>query len=214
MTLIIPPPSFFKYDLYFDTVFFVVSLILCLFSFKLYRKTKLESILIFSIAFFSIWIGYLLEVIYDLFMHFEYTNGLINLYQVMPYFFLIIGHSVLLYVSLKISKIRTLVLINLISLIMILFSDNKQFTYLILSALCYIFICWYFLENYIDKKGMNSFIIMLSFFCFLFSHIIFLLSLKYEALFPLGYILKFIAYMLIIINLYMVQKSGKTKKPS
>lgn len=198
-----------KYDLFFELIFFISTLILGLFSFKIYKKTKQESILLFSIAFLSIALCYLLKTslnFINLFgLDYKHIFDFGEIY--VPHIFFMIGLSIFVYVTLNISKIRVLLMIFFVSFITLWISNDKAFAFFILSTIYFIFISWHFLENYLDKKDVNSLIITFAFFCLLVGNIDFVLSSKYEIFYLVGYILELIAYSLIIINLYMVQKS-------
>lgn len=198
-----------KYDLFFELIFLIATLILGIFSFKIYKKTKQKPILMFSLAFLSIALSYLLQTILN-FINF-FGLGYMHLFDFgeiyIPHIFFMIGLLIFLYVTLNISKIRILLMIFLISLITILISSDKAFAFFILSTIYFIFISWHYLENYLDKEDTNSLLITLSFFILLVSNIDFVLSSRYELFYLVGYILELIAYAMIMINLYMVQKS-------
>ena len=198
-----------KYDLFFELIFLISTLILGIFSFKIYRKTKQKPILMFSLAFLSIALSYALQTIINIinFLELNYTH-IFDFGEIyIPHILFMIGLSIFLYVTLNTSKIRILSMMLVISIITLLISNDKAFAFFILSTIYFTFISWHFLENYLDKKDINSLIITISFFCLLVSNIDFVLSSRYEIFYLIGYILELIAYTIIMINLYMVQKS-------
>ena len=69
-----------------------------------------------------------------------------------------------------------------------------------------IFITWHFIKNYMNKKHPNTLLIALAFLFLLFGSFHFLISVDHQLFYAIGHILELFAYLLILLNLYLVRK--------
>ena len=87
-----------------------------------------------------------------------------------------------------------------------LFDTDIVYTYQIISTISLIFIASYFVKNYLKKKHALRFFTAAGFAILLLSSIIFFFAVQDKLFYVAGNALEFLAYLLLLINFYLVLK--------
>lgn len=208
----------FKYDLVFELVFAIVSLILAAFAFKLYNITAENRSKLFGISFLLISISYFVQLIFNFLIISKIDQQICDMaslssVNVIGYFgsyihflFMLAGFAVLLYMTFSIKHPEVLLFLLILSVVSLVMSSNEFSAFYLMSTLFLSFITWHFIKNYFRKKQKLSLLVALAFSLFLFGSFHFFLSVNHQLFFIIGYFLEFVAYILLSINLYLVQK--------
>src|SRR3989344_3461439 len=217
-TIFLSPEWFFGYDVLFEAFFFIISLITALYALKVHRATGEELSQYFGYGFLLISAAYLFQLLSNFLVYSRLNTEvcqIANLSSVATvdsigiygYMLLMIsGLVLLLFVSLKSRMKRTLLILLILSFILILSSKNQLYTFFLLSSIYLAFIAWHFLENYLKHKKATTLSVALAFLFLLFGSFHFLISVNHEAFYVIGHILGFFAYLMILINWYLVRK--------
>jgi len=212
------PSWFYGYDVALELFFAVISLIVAGLAFRIYKKTSQRNISLFGISFLFIGVSYLIQSVINYLMlsklnenicraiKIQSVAGFNNMGLLVHVLFMTIGLSILVYLTCKQEKLRMLFLLILISLGGIFLSRNLLYTFYLFSTIFLILISWYFISNYLKNKKSQTLLIAIAFLFLLFGNFHFLVSVNHQLFYVLGHILELIAYILIVINYYMVLK--------
>jgi hypothetical protein len=212
------PPWFLGFDILLELLFFIITLIISVFAFKVYKKTYQKSILLFATGFFLISLSYLIQSLFNFFALSKLNENIcvvINIRSVLFFnfmgiiahiIFMILGLSLLTYMTLKIEKKRSFLLILLLPTLGLIFSKDLVNTFFMYSTLFLSFLLYHFIKNYIKKKDNKSLLIASSFVLLFIGNIYFILLPTNSLFYALGHIVNLVAYILIICNFYLVLK--------
>lgn len=210
------PSWFFGYDVFLEILFAITAIIISLFAFKIYKATNQNQIKLFGISFAFISLSYVLQSIFN-YLAIEELNETYNLLSEMQtiiwfkaiglyahMLFMIIGLAILVYMTFKTKKIRVLWLLIVISLLGIFFSINMLYMFFLFSSIYLLILLFYFANNYFQNKQKKTLLIATAFLFMFFSSVHFLISVDHQLFYAIGHILELVAYILILINFYLV----------
>jgi hypothetical protein len=217
-TIFMSPNWFFGFDIIFELFFFIISLIIALYALKVYRATNQKLAKYFGYGFLLVAVAYFIQSLSN-YLVYSKLNAQIcqiaNLASVatvdtigtyIHMLLMISGFVVLLFVSLKSDKQRTLWILLSTSIIAIILSQNPMYTFYLLSSIYLAFIAWHFVENYLKNKQTMTLTVALAFIFLWFGTFHFLISVNHELFYVIGHILGFFAYIMILMNWYLVKK--------
>jgi len=209
---------FSGYDMLFELAFAIISLILSIFAFRIYKITSESKSKLFGVSFLFISISYFIQSLFN-FLAYSRLNepiclmanltsvNLISYYGNYAHFlFMIVGLATLLYMTFDIKHLEVLTFLVILSITAFIMSTNIYYTFYLLSTIYLSFITWHFIKNYFRKKQKLVLLVALAFSFLLFGSIHFFLSVNHQFFYIIGQILELLAYILILINFYMVQK--------
>ncbi len=212
------PKWFYGYDIALEMLFFVTSVIVALLAFKIYKKSAQKSVGLFGVSFSLIGIAYLIQSLLNFLILSKANEGISlhlkmhsiaafnNLGMLVHVFFMTVGLSILTYITFKQNGTRLLWLLIFTSLSAVYFSKNSLYMFYVFSSIFLVFVSWYFVQNYLNNKKLQTLLIAIAFLFLLSGHLHFLFSIKHQLFYALGHILELVAYVLILINYYMVLK--------
>jgi len=208
----------FGYDLIFESVFAIISLILAIFAFQIYKLAGEDKSRLFGVSFLLISISYFVQIAFNLvyasnlgtsictLANLPSNNAILYYGNYLHFLFMIIGLAVLLYMTFDINHSEILWFLVILSTVSLLVSSNEFYAFYLLSTIYLAFITWYFIRNYFRKKQKLSLMTAVAFSFLLFGSFHFFLSVNHQLYFIIGYFLELIAYILILLNLILVQK--------
>jgi len=217
MTSVFMTPNwFFNYGIIFELVFAIIALIVGLFAFKIHKLTSQKSAKLFGISFIFISLHYFIQSFLNFsiistlnqdicnIMKIQSINSLniIGAYSHMLFF--IIGLSTLTYMTLKTKNKMTFVIIVVLPLISILFSENKLYLFYAMSSVFLIFITMFYAKNYFKNRQFKTLIVLIAFMFLLFGNLHFLFSVNHALYYVIGHFLELIAYLLILLNFILI----------
>lgn len=217
-TIFVSPGWFFGYDVIFQLFFFIISFGIAFYALKVYRSTGQKLAQYFSFGFFFIATSYFVQSVSNYLVYSKLNTQICqigNLSSVSTvdaigtyaYMLLMIsGLVILLFVSLKSDKKRTLWILLSSSIIAIMLSKNPLYTFYLLSSIYLAFIAWHFVENYLKNKQAMTLTVALAFILLWFGTFHFLIAVDHAVFYVIGHVLGFFAYIMILINWYLVKK--------
>ncbi len=212
-------PWFFGYDIILELIFAVIVFVLAVFALRFYKLTLQRSTGLLGAGFLFISLSYFFQSVFNFFLlskigvkpfltlnefSFALTLQAIGAYGQM--FFMLVGLIILLYMTFEVSRRSLLAVMLLLAVVPLLFVQNPFFVFYFIATICFIFVAWHFVKNYLYKKRRLSKIIAVAFVFLAFGGIQFVLAVQEPALYVLGHMLSLIAYILMLINFYMVLK--------
>jgi hypothetical protein len=219
------PAWFYGYDIALEGLFTIVSFVVALFAFKIYKETSERSVKLFGTAFLLIAVSYTIQTVLNLFifirtsqslnefMHISSLHVIHNLGMITHILFMTIGLVVLAYMTFKICNSRVFWLLLVLALAGIFLSLTPLFSFYLFSSILLIFISGHFLKTFWRKKQPKTLLVAVAFLLLLFGSIHFFISENHRTLYAVGHILELCAYILIMVNLYLVRYHGaKTRK--
>jgi len=206
-------PWFFTYDLALDVLFAVISLSLSLFAFKIFKVTAQKQARFFGISFLFIGLSYFVQFFFSIFkISFSDLSSCKEAWFFsscgfyLPMMLMIAGFMILMYTTFEIKNRSVLCILLLISLVGLFLSSNPLLVYYLVLTLILAFIAGSFVKKYFEKKQVLSLVTAIAFLFLLFGSIHFLFSLNHQVYYVLGRFFELIAYLLILVNVYLVLK--------
>ena len=212
------PNWFFGWDVVLELSFAFIVLFVSIFAFKIYKKSSQESVKLMSLSFLFISISYFIKSFFNFLIIRNLNENICKIIKVrsiiifdtygilIHMFFMMIGLVILAFMTFKSRNFKILWLMLIISLSGLFFSKNSIYVFYLFSSIYLIFISIHFIKNYLKNKQVKILFIAIAFLFLLFGSIHFLFSVNYKLFYVLGHMLELIAYLLILINLYLVLK--------
>jgi len=217
-TIYFAPKWFFGYDIGLEFLFAIISLVVAMFAFRVYRMTTQKQTKLFGMAFLLISISYFLQSLFNYLIVAKLSENICRMVKIqdaavfdaigmnIQIIFMTAGLALLTYMTLKTEKPRVYWLLLSISLLSIFSSKHVLYMFYLISTILLIFLCWHFFDNYLKKKHRTTLLIAIAFLFLLFRDIQFVFSIDYEIFYVLGRIAELCAYLLIMWNFYLVRK--------
>lgn len=212
------PIWFFGYDIALEFAFAVISLIVAILAYKIYKKTSQKTVMLFGTSFLLISISYFIQSLLNFLIISKANEQVCRIIKVQSIslfnqcgmfihiFFMTIGLAIFVYITFKTENSKPLFLLVLISLLWIFLGQNTIFKFYLLTTVYLIFIGGHYISNYFKNKQTKTLLVAIAFLFLLFGKIHFLISVNHQLLYAIGHILELFAYLLILTNLYLVFK--------
>lgn len=209
---------FFGYDVIFELFFLVISLFIALFALKVYRNTGQKPAQFFGFGFLLVALAYLTKSLFNFLVYSRLNTQVCQMAQGLSvsaldalgkqlYMLLMISGIVLiLFVSLKSDKRRTLLILLAASIVAIFLSSNQIYTFYLLSSIYLAFIALHFIEHYLKNRQTKTLLVALAFVFLWFGTFHFLISVNHEIFYVIGQVLNFFAYIMILMNWRLLSK--------
>ncbi|OIO42782.1 hypothetical protein COU56_02530 [Candidatus Pacearchaeota archaeon CG10_big_fil_rev_8_21_14_0_10_31_9] len=211
------PNWFFTTSIIFEIIFAVVTGLVAVLSFKVYNLSRQKEFRLFGLGFTFISLSYIIWSLINLFLLDQLSDALkvlsfnefVSLGALGIYFYMllfIVGLATLNYTTLKENSKSIYIIILLISLVGIITSFNKGFTFQILSSIFLAFLLIHFASQVKRNKNVKSLLVFFAFLSLLVSHVIFIFSTSQYMYYVMGHIFELVAYILILARLYIIIK--------
>jgi len=212
------PAWFYGYDVLLEAVFALVALSISFFALKIYRESSIRQLQLLSISFFFISMSYFVQAVFSYLSYTELNKQFLKLadiYSIILFdtagmylhiLFMMAGLAVLFFMTLNTGSSRVLWAFLLLTLISIILSSNTLLTYYILSTVYLLFISWHFIANYLKNRQIRTLLVALAFLLMLFGSVHLFLAVNHKLFFVIANFLDLAAYVLILVNLYLVCK--------
>lgn len=212
------PKWFFSYDVILELAFAIILFLVAFLAFRIYRITGHKPIRLLGIGFLFISLSNFIESMLNFLMIAKTDYGTFYLFKNLSLSFLnylsvnsyliftILGLTTLLYMSFKTEKIRILGFLIIISLLFIFLSKDSVYSFYILATIYLIFISAFFIETYLKNRKFDALLIALAFIFLLIDRALFVFLFDRELSYVLGHFPELIAYLLILLNFYLIKK--------
>ena len=216
--LMLTPQGFFGFEVLLEMLFAIIIFIVATMGFKIYRITSQSQAFYLSWAFLLIGISKVFESILNILIITKLNENICqvakinsvhmfnNIGMYIHILFMIVGLSLLTFMTFKSEEIRGFLLIVGLSLISIFVSNNILYSFFTISSFLLIIVSWFFIKNYLRHKNTKTLLIGIAFLFLLFGNIHFLFAVNHSLFYIIGLVLELIAYGLILSNFFMVLK--------
>jgi hypothetical protein len=226
--LYLVPAWFLGYDIVLQVIFALITLAVGIFALRISKISSQRSVKLFGISFLLISIAYFIKAFLN-FMIMSRLNenislalkvisvNVLNLIALNIHVVLFsIGLITLAYMTFRVKSAKIYTLSLILVLVAIFFAADTLTVYYIISSILLIYIFLHYLINYLNKKKINTLLVMIAFALLLFGNIHFIFSLENSTIYyVIGHFLELSAYTLILINLILVRKNEqKTRQAS
>lgn len=224
VTFAFSPSWFLGIDAIFELVTVLVTLLIAVYSYKLYKFTKERGYRFFSYAFLLIGISYVINIL----MNISVYHPVIKVAQVG--IFTIITKTferVEIFYAVGFFVLRFLLLLGLVTLLLVLHKKkDKKYSFLLLylafvsalignyifhifyitSSLLLLFIFVYYYNNYLRYRSRNSLCVAISFLLIFVSQIVFILLTVHPVLYVVGESIQLLGYLLLLFIFISILK--------
>lgn len=211
-SLILSPAWFQGIDGLFEFFSGVVAFLIAFASWKAYKLTNEGRFKMFSLAFGFITLSFiarlitamsvLIETAEDTFepvkLQLNELEGLFSLGRFAYVLLVLAGYLIIVVLSLNIKSQRTIALLSIMTLILALLSHQSNVLIGSILLLFLLFISIHFFENYKQKKTAGAFLTFAAFVLLIVEAICFILGKVNPAVYVGGYIVRSVAYMLLL----------------
>lgn len=214
----IGPDWFFGYDVVLEFLFAVITMIVAVQGFKIYKATLQKQPLYLAWSFLLISISNIIQSIINFLIITKLNENISQIVKIKSItmfnnigiythmFFMLVGLSILTFMTLKTKEIRGLILITILSLASVFLSANPFLIYNVMTSILLITIVLYYIKNFLKNKKTNTLLIAIAFTFLLFGSIHFLFAVNHGLFYAIGNILELVAFSLVLINFVRVKK--------
>lgn len=216
------PQWFTSSGIILELIFALVTLLIAVYSYKVYKISKQRYTFLFGAAFFSIGIAYFLQATLNFLIN-RSINSLDVFAMALPLshcptfqlsilavllhvIFMIVGLALLAYVTLKERNFKIFVLFLLLSFVGLLFASQMVFVFYILSSTFLLFITLQNLKRHRKQGTLNSILLFFGFGLIFLGNLQLAISMYLGLFYLLGHISVFVGYVLLLINFLRVVK--------
>jgi hypothetical protein len=208
------PQWFGGYDILFNVIFAIVTLLIAGLSYRARHLTKEKKYSYFGLAFLLIGIAHIIFVIFAALQNTALANVLLvfDFVFLIHMFLMLLAYFILILVILKIENKNAIALLLALLLLFVLFSYQYFIKFHIISFVLLAFLTWQFFQNYKVKKNINSKFVYISFFLLTCSHIFFAGIRASDAVYVAGEIFQLLGFILLFLVFAKVVTHGRKKR--
>ncbi len=208
------PSWFYGYDLLLEVIFFLVTLFVAVYAFRLYRLAGEKQLQYLGIGFSCFSFAYLIQSLVNLRLFsrfhvplssdFGVVNiGVLNNFGIFVHIlFFLAGLLTLYYMALEVKDPRQFTFSVVLILVLLLFTRYKLLVFYLISMVLFLIL---FSRYYVHhKKNGASQHMAVAFFLLMLANLLFQFSIVYELGYALGHFLELFAYLVIFSNLVRV----------
>jgi hypothetical protein len=209
---LIGPSWFYGIDTIFQIMFVIITLLIYSLSVKAFKFSLDKKFKNLGLSFFFISLAFLILALSNLALYSGFYDGTVrginfaNLFYLAHVFFMLIGYSVLLLVSLKIKSKRVALLMFSFMLLFIAFAFQYYLKFHLVSLMMLVFIAYNFWENYLRKHSINSGLVFVTFYFLTIAELFFLCSVWMPTLYVMAQLMQMVGFLSILVMYKKVLK--------
>ncbi len=212
------PEWFFQQSIMLELVFAIITLLVALFSFKIYNLSKQRSAIWFGAGFLLFSISYFIQSMLNIGILYRLSENVqvigevrqiinlgltaLNLHMIL----MITGLVILTHISLKEKSFRNFLLLLAVTLTPIYLSKDAVFLFFIISSILLAFLTLTYLQNYTSNKKFNTYLVFSAFLLLFLSNIHFVFTATDKLFYVIAHYFELFSYTLILTNLILVLK--------
>lgn len=221
--LVLRPEWFISTESIFILVSFIITFIISAYSYRVYKLSSNKNYKYLTVGFFSIALGFLFNLASNsVIIFFDFFSRLASYFPLLraSYFYtaslvlyaflILVGYIIFSCLALGVKNKRVIFALSLIALLSaVLVRQARSFTFFYFFAfvLLAVHIVPYMYDNYNKQKTRGSFVVFLAFLLLAVANFLFIgINLYGNALFVIGHLASFAAYLLLLINLVLVSR--------
>ena len=214
------PFWFSQCEIGIQLIFALVTLLVAIYAYRVYRIARQKNSFYFGAGFLSISLAYFIQAIFNFLLlrnvqtcdvlsfvsgHQVQSNLTLSVIVVFLHMlFMVIGFSILSYLTLKEKNIKSFYLIFALSIAALVFAANMSVMFYVLLTIILAFIAIQYGIRFNKKPTADSFIVFLGFGMVFLGMIQLALATTLSALYISGHVVALAGYTLLLINLMRV----------
>lgn len=214
-------PSWFSgIAIMLELIFAIVTSLIAYFSYNAYKLLKKREILLFGISFFSIALGYLIEVIFNFSQIYKITRAVLEpvigsvAHQLNLGFFVslvhiilfVLGLTLLVYLTVPKRSKKLYCIISGLALIALFTSANIVLTFFLISSLMLFGLTLYYYQMHCKKRSISTLYNFVGFGAIFLGHLQLAVTSGFSMLYIASHITTFFGFILLMMNLYRAIK--------
>jgi hypothetical protein len=220
--LYLVPQWFFGFDIGLEILFGIITLVVALSAWRIYKISKENSMKNFGTGFMFVALSYIAWAIVNLSLFFQAHKGpgpmgippmdfmIISSLGIYAHMILLaIGLITLVYATLGVKSPRTYYLMLGLGLVAVVASFDKIATFRIVSVFLLSYIVYHFFLQWREHRNKNLFYTFIAFTLLLASNLDFAFAASYYDTYVIGHIFELFAYLIILKNLISINFSKK-----
>jgi hypothetical protein len=220
MSFVFGPSWFYGLDSGFGVLEMLITLVISVYTFRIYLLTRLRKYLYFTLAFLLISGSLAVRaagdyVVYtSLIGHVPNLVAAVNTVTSIPVLYSLgiiafmvsgfAGYLILLAIFLRIDSFRSVTLLFILAILIAVFSTDKFVAYHLTMLLMLLLIVIHLLANHLRKRKLGSFLVLYSMSSLLAAQVFFFLMGRGSLFYIGGHTLQLFGFFLLLINLVMV----------
>ncbi len=210
---------FMGYNAMLKIGFALITLLVFIYAFHLYKLTSQKQLKLFSFAFLSISLSYIMNFLIGLsifymlptravgkFMHTRAFQTAMIFGNFLHMLLFTIGLVLLTYMTFKHKDKKLLFLLLALGILPLLFISKPILLFHLISVAFLIVIVLFYKANYKKHKKTQSFLVLSAFLFLLLSNLLFIFSIQSALSHFIGDMLELVAYLLILANLMLLKR--------
>jgi len=201
-----------------ELVFAIITLLIGIFAFRIYRLTKSDNYRAFMFSFFFIATAYLFKSLINFLIYFEQAKPIAiasKLANISTFFaYGVIVHIVLMLIALlllvnlvmKIKNRGVFVLLFILTFFPLVLTWMHYSIFYSLASVFLFILTVSFFKNYIKNKNKNAFYVGIAFLLIFIAHIFYILISVRTLFFVIGHVFEFLGYLVLLITYIRVLK--------
>lgn len=212
------PRWFFGYDIALELLFGVITLLIALYSFKIYRLSAQRGCRTLGFAFLFMSLGYFIWSLLNLYVSSQLAlnvfdiplrrlSSLASLGAWAYIGFFVAGYATLAYMTLPARSERSYTVFVTLSLLVVVFALKKALAFYFVSSFLLFIVLVHYFSIYVQRKHPGTLLMLLSFFFIFLGNLDFIFAILHEFHYFVGHVLHFIGYMLALAGLISLLRS-------
>ena len=207
--LYLVPRWFFGVDVVLEIIFGIVTLLVALYSFHIYRLCYQRECRLLGFGFLSISLSYFLWSFINLFITSRLNDGSfalnleplsrLGLFGVYAHILLLtLGLATLAYTTLKSGSYRSYSLFATLPLLVIIFSAQKALAFYFVSSFLLLYLVLHYGIEYRNARRQTTFLLFLAFILIFVGNVSFTFSTLQNIHYVIGHLLELVGYVFIL----------------
>ena len=206
------PRWFFGYDIALELLFGIVTALIAIYSFKVYRLSCEKECRLLGWAFAGISIAYFLWPLVNFIAFLEVQKGiaefdigfvssafLVSTYAHVVFFLL--GLTTLAYLTLRLKNQRAYTLLVSLSILVVIFSSQPWLAFNFVAAVLLLYVSIYYMKRYKASKDGGTLVVFISFMLLFLARIVLVFANINNSLYVVDHIIELFAYVLLAVSL-------------
>ncbi len=215
------PQWFYGVDSFFDLFTIITALLIAFFSFKAYHFTKEKKYFFFSLSFLLLALAFVVKIVmyiciymsmvgkvigpFVFIVHDKLAFLLFKYYGMLGFIILMLfAMLILAIVALRIKDIKVILLLTFFTLLIAFQAVHSVALFHLVTTFLLIFITYHFFSNHLQKKGVRSMLVALSFLMVFISQILFIFSTMNSIQYFIGECFQLAGFILLLITFIMI----------
>lgn len=214
----IVPRWFFGYDVALEIIFGVITLLIALYSFRIYRLSALRESRVLGSGFLSMSLGYFFWSALNLYVTSQLNEPsldvpLQHLFSVASLgvsahiFFLVMGGATLAYMALSGRSYLLYSTLLTLSLLIIVFAYNKALAFYFVSSFLLFLVLIHYVSVYRKRHHNGSLLLLFAFFFVFLGNVVFIFATLHAFPYVVGHLLQLLGYLLALASLISILRS-------